>query len=292
MLPDVKWGPLDVIVGVTVTMLVVISILSFGGVVGTYAGFDTSVASPAGYLVGALSTALALLLVRLTRTPLWPVLLALALGVGVVSASYLVANDSGGGAAEVAGVPVSIITATAMAGSFAVIGLALSVVRYREPLSTLGFVRTSGFRPYLFAAGMWLIGLSILIVWMQVLIWLGVDFLVPPDTAQKALDEAGGSIVITILLVGIAGPIAEEVFFRGFVLTGLLKRFGVRRALLFSSLLFGLFHIDPGAIVPTFALGLILGWVYLKTGSVWPAMFAHGLHNTVAVLIAKYAPVS
>jgi membrane protease YdiL (CAAX protease family) len=127
---------------------------------------------------------------------------------------------------------------------------------------------------------------------MQVLIWLGVDFLVPPDTAQKALDEAGGSIVITILLVGIAGPIAEEVFFRGFVLTGLLKRFGVRRALLFSSLLFGLFHIDPGAIVPTFALGLILGWVYLKTGSVWPAMFAHGLHNTVAVLIAKYAPVS
>lgn len=292
MLPDVKWGPLDVIVGATVTMLVVISILSFGGVVGTHAGFDTSVASPAGYLVGALSTALALLLVRLTRTPLWPVLLALALGVGVVSASYLVANDSGGGAAEVAGVPVSIITATAMAGSFAVIGLALSVVRYREPLSTLGFVRTSGFRPYLFAAGMWLIGLSMLIVWMQVLIWLGVDFLVPPDTAQKALDEAGGSIVITILLVGIAGPIAEEVFFRGFVLTGLLKRFGVRRALLFSSLLFGLFHIDPGAIVPTFALGLILGWVYLKTGSVWPAMFAHGLHNTVAVLIAKYAPVS
>lgn len=292
MLPDVKWGPLDVIVGATVTMLVVISILSFGGVVGTYAGFDTSVASPAGYLVGALSTALALLLVRLTRTPLWPVLLALALGVGVVSASYLVANDSGGGAAEVAGVPVSIITATAMAGSFAVIGLALSVVRYREPLSTLGFVRTSGFRPYLFAAGMWLIGLSMLIVWMQVLIWLGVDFLVPPDTAQKVLDEAGGSIVITILLVGIAGPVAEEVFFRGFVLTGLLKRFGVRRALLFSSLLFGLFHIDPGAIVPTFALGLILGWVYLKTGSVWPAMFAHGLHNTVAVLIAKYAPVS
>lgn len=292
MLPDVKWGPLDVIVGATVTMLVVISILSFGGVVGTHEGFDTSVASPAGYLVGALSTALALLLVRLTRTPLWPVLLALALGVGVVSASYLVANDSGGGAAEVAGVPVSIITATAMAGSFAVIGLALSVVRYREPLSTLGFVRTSGFRPYLFAAGMWLIGLSMLIVWMQVLIWLGVDFLVPPDTAQKVLDEAGGSIVITILLVGIAGPIAEEVFFRGFVLTGLLKRFGVRRALLFSSLLFGLFHIDPGAIVPTFALGLILGWVYLKTGSVWPAMFAHGLHNTVAVLIAKYAPVS
>jgi membrane protease YdiL (CAAX protease family) len=55
---------------------------------------------------------------------------------------------------------------------------------------------------------------------------------------------------------------------------------------------FGLFHIDPGAIVPTFALGLALGWVYLKTGSIWPAIFAHGLHNTVAVLVAKYGNIT
>ena len=89
--------------------------------------------------------------------------------------------------------------------------------------------------------------------------------------------------------MGVVGPVAEEIFFRGFVLTGLLKRFGVRRALLLSSLLFGLFHIDPGAIVPTFALGLVLGWVYLKTGSIWPSIFAHALHNTLAVLIARYS---
>jgi membrane protease YdiL (CAAX protease family) len=117
----------------------------------------------------------------------------------------------------------------------------------------------------------------------------GVDLLVPPDTAKRALDEAGGSIIVTIVLVGILGPIAEEIFFRGFVLPGLIKRFGVGRSLLISSLVFSLFHIDPGAIVPTFALGLALGWVYLKTGSIWPAIFAHGLHNTVAVLVAKYA---
>ncbi|MCH7984354.1 MAG: CPBP family intramembrane metalloprotease [Chloroflexi bacterium] len=287
-LPEVKWGPLDVVVGAAVTMLVVISILSFGGVVGTYAGFETSVASPAGYIVGALSAALAILLIRITRSPLWPVVLALAFGVGVVSASYLIATDAGDGIAELVGIPVSIIAVTVMSGSFAVIGLALSAVRYREPLSALGFVKTSGFRPYLFAAGMWLIGLSALIAWVQVVIWLDIDLLLPRDTANDVLDQAGGSIVLTILLVAIAGPVAEEIFFRGFVLTGLLKRFGVGRALLLSSLLFGLFHIDPGAIVPTFALGLALGWVYLKTGSIWPAIFAHALHNTVAVLIAKY----
>jgi membrane protease YdiL (CAAX protease family) len=290
VIPEVKWGPFDVVIGTAVTMLVVISILGFGGVVGTSAGFETSVSSPVGYIVGALSAALAILLVRFTRSPTWPVVLALALGTGVVSVSYLVATDVGGGIAELFGVPVSIIAATAMSGTFAAIGIALSAVRYRVPLSALGFVGTTGFRPYLFGAGMWFIGLTVLVVWMQILIWLEVDLLLPPDTARQALDQAGGSIVITILLVGIAGPLAEEIFFRGFVLTGLLKRFGIGRSLLLSSLLFGLFHIDPGAIVPTFALGLVLGWVYLKTRSIWPAVFVHALHNTVAVLIARYGP--
>ena len=286
--PVVKWGPLDVVTGAGVTLLVIISILGFGGVVGTHAGFDTSVTSPTGYIVGAGAGMLAILLTLSTRSVLWPVVAALALGIGVVSLSYLVATDAGDGVAELFGVPVSIIAATMMSGSFALIGLAHSAVRYREPLSSLGFVGTSGFRPYLLAVGLWLLGLSVLIVWVQALIWLDIDALLPPDTANEALDQAGGSIVITILLVAVAGPIAEEIFFRGFVLSGLLKRFGVRRALLLSSLVFGLFHIDPGAIVPTFALGLVLGWVYLKTGSIWPSIFAHALHNGVAVLIARY----
>jgi len=286
--PAALWGPLDVVTGATLTMLIVISILSFGGVVGTSAGFETSITSPTGYIVGAISSALALLVVRLTRSPLWPVVLAMAVGIGVVSASYLIAIDAGDGVAEVGGVPVSIIMVTVMSASFAVVGFALSTVRYREPLGALGFIRTSGVRPYAFAAGMWLIGMVVLLMLMQLLIWLDIDFLLPPDTAQQALDEAGGNIVLTLLLVAVAGPVAEEIFFRGFVLTGLLKRFGGLRALLLSSLLFGLFHIDPGAILLTFILGVVLGWVYLKTGSIWPAIFAHALHNTVAILATKY----
>ena len=288
LLQEVMWGPLDVVTGATLTMLVVISILSFGGVVGTSAGYETSVTSPAGYIVGALSSVLAVLLVRVTRSPLWPVVVAISMGVGLVSASYLLATDAGDGVAEVVGVPVSIIAVTVMSASFAVIGFALSTMRYREPVGALGFIRTSGIKPYLFAAGMWLIGIVALLVVMQFLIWLGIDFLLPPDTAQQALDEADGNIVIALLLVAVVGPVAEEIFFRGFVLTGLLRRFGVARALLLSSLLFGAFHIDPGAILLTFMLGLVLGWVYLKTGSIWPAIFAHSLHNAVAVLATKY----
>lgn len=284
-----NWGALDVVIAATVTMLVVIAILSLGGAFGTNAGFDTTVTTPAGYYVGLLSTALAVVLLRLFRYPLWPVIAALAAGTGITMFSYQFAKDIGDGTAEFIGVPVGIIAATAMSGSFAATGIAFSVVRYREPFAALGFVKTIGIKPYLFAVAMWLVGLSVLMFWVQALIWFGVDSLVPPDTAKKALDEAGGSIIVTIVLVGILGPIAEEIFFRGYVLPGLVKKFGIGWALVLSSLMFGLFHIDPGAIVPTFALGLALGWVYLKTGSIWPAMFAHGLHNTVAVLVAKYA---
>ena len=285
-----KWGPFDVVIATTVTMLVVIAILSLGGAIGTDYGYDTTVPSPYGYYVGLLATALALILLRLFRSPLWPISLALAVGIGVIAASYQFATDPGAnGDAVIIGVPVAIISATAMSAAFATSGFSFSTVLFREPLRALGFVRTIGIKPYLFAAMMWIIALSILIFWVQALIWFDIDLLVPPDTAKRALDEAGGSIIVTIVLVGILGPIAEEIFFRGFVLPGLIKRFGVGRSLLISSLVFGLFHIDPGAIVPTFALGLALGWVYLKTGSIWPAIFAHGLHNTVAVLVAKYA---
>jgi len=272
-------------------MLVVIAILSLGGAIGTDAGFDSTVSTPTGYYVGLLVTVLALILMHLFRSPLWPILATLAIGVGVSAMSYQLASETGNGTGEFIGVPVTIITATAMSGAFAAAGFAFSTVRYREPISSLGFVKTRGIKPYLFASLMWLIGLSVLMFWVQALVWFGIDVLVPPDTAEKALEKAGGSIVVTIVLAGILGPIAEEIFFRGYVLPGLIKRFGIGRSLLLSSLMFGLFHIDLGAIVPTFVLGLALGWVYLKTGSIWPAIFAHGLHNTVAVLVVKYADI-
>lgn len=289
VIPDVNWGTSDIIIATMITMLMVVTILSLGGAVGTSSGFDTAVTTPAGYILGLGATAAMFVLARVTRSRMRPLMLTLGIGSGVVALSYLLATETSTGSAEIIGVPVAIVTATAMSGVFAATGFVFSVMRYSTPLGSLGFVATKGFRPYVYGIGMWLIGLTVLIFWSQILIWLNADSLLPPDTAQQAIEEAGGNILITVLLVGIGGPIAEEIFFRGFVLTGLLKRFGVGRALLISSLLFGLFHIDPGAIVPTFALGLILGWVYLKTGSIWPAMFVHGLHNTFAVLVAKYA---
>ena len=199
----VSWDVWDVVLAGTVMMLVVISIQSLGGAVGTDAGFNTNITSSAGYYVGILSAALSLILLRIFKTPLWPMIAALGVGFGITAISYLLATDVGDGTAILAGLPVGIVAATAMSGVFVATGITFSVVRFREPLSSLGFNKTSGVKPYLFAVAMWIVGLSVLMFWVQALAWFGVDVLAPPDTAKQALDRANGSIIATILLVGI-----------------------------------------------------------------------------------------
>lgn len=288
---EVPWNLVDVVGAITVTMLSVVTILNITGALGSASGFETSIGSPQGFIVGLAMLVIGVVVLRVLNSPLWPMVGSVGFAVVVIAISYSLASETSTGDAQIVGVPVSIIAATAMSGTFAAIGMAFSIINYRQPLSSLGFVRTSGIKPYVYAAGMWIIAVTSLMVWLQLLVWLDVSQLLPPDTASEALDSAGGNIVITVILVGLIGPFAEEVFFRGFMLSGLVKRFGTARSLIISSLVFGVFHIDPGAIVPTFVLGLALGWVYLKTGSIWPAIFGHGLHNTIAVLIAKYADV-
>ena len=98
------------------------------------------------------------------------------------------------------------------------------------------------------------------------------------------VDNGGGSLFLAWIIAGLWAPLAEEVFFRGFLLTSLRTRLNTWPALLISSGIFALFHISPGLYVPTFLLGLAFGWVYLKTRSIWPAVFAHALHNSLAVV--------
>ena len=90
--------------------------------------------------------------------------------------------------------------------------------------------------------------------------------------------------MLSVAIVGIWGPLTEEIFFRGFVLGGLRRRFGNRGALVLSAGLFALFHIDPTIYVPIFFFGIVLGWLYLHTGSVWPSVAVHVVHNTTILL--------
>jgi membrane protease YdiL (CAAX protease family) len=99
---------------------------------------------------------------------------------------------------------------------------------------------------------------------------------------------AFGTIAAGVLIV-IAAPFAEELFFRGFIFGGLRSRLSFPAAALFSGLIFGLFHFTgPGsiAVVPQLALlGFALAWLYEETGSIYPPIAVHAVNNALAFAI-------
>jgi membrane protease YdiL (CAAX protease family) len=91
------------------------------------------------------------------------------------------------------------------------------------------------------------------------------------------------------LLIVLAAPLSEEIFFRGFIFGGLRRRLSFPVAGLISACIFGVFHYtgpDSVGVLPLLAvLGLILAWVYEETGSIYPTMAIHALNNAIAFAI-------
>lgn len=115
------------------------------------------------------------------------------------------------------------------------------------------------------------------------------------DPAQDDVrDELGlggtsaGNIVVTYLLVVIGAAIGEELFFRGIVFAGLRKSMSLWPAAAVSSILWGLLHLtggNLGVVAVLTIFGLVLAWLYERTGTIWAGIIAHGLNNAIAVTV-------
>jgi sodium transport system permease protein len=95
-----------------------------------------------------------------------------------------------------------------------------------------------------------------------------------------------------LLTLAIIPALCEELFFRGYLQTAFRAGMAGPLAVIFSSMLFGLFHVIVRdalffeRFVPSCFLGLVLGTVCLRTGSVWPGMLLHALHNGFLLTLA------
>ena len=116
---------------------------------------------------------------------------------------------------------------------------------------------------------------------------LGIDLLLPPDVPQEVVFNGYAAVWTFEALAGWT-PLTEEIFFRGFVMPGLVARWGVMGAAVGSAVIFSLFHLHPGVLVPIFFTGLLLAALYHVTGSLWPPVIAHAGQNAVALLAIIY----
>ena len=107
-----------------------------------------------------------------------------------------------------------------------------------------------------------------------------------PEFMQNAYRTAGFVPVLWLALL-IAAPVAEETVFRGFLFVGILhSRLGPLGAILITSLIWALIHVqyDAYGVFTVFVTGLLLGMVRLATGSLYATIFLHFLMNLIATV--------
>jgi len=108
--------------------------------------------------------------------------------------------------------------------------------------------------------------------------------------APRDLTQLGLLIALNLILVG---PV-EELAFRGYIQQGLQNSLGKPAGLLVAAFLFGLIHSLNSlySVLPVFAVGLVLGFVWQRTGGNTTATaLMHGLYNTVEFLLIYFVQV-
>ena len=107
------------------------------------------------------------------------------------------------------------------------------------------------------------------------------------DEFEMLLQDRWGYAVI-----GLLAPLSEEIVFRGAILKSLLQsgRLPVWGAIALSALLFAVVHMNPVQMPHAFAIGLLLGWMYWRTGSILPGMAYHWANNSVAYVVSNVYP--
>ena len=165
--------------------------------------------------------------------------------------------------------------------------LLMAIVLTRNPGMSL---RLNSCRlPVCAAAILAAICLHPLLMWFTTL----VMYIYPPTGDLIAMELAISHILgdapglWAILLVFAVSPaIMEELAFRGFILSGFQRMKGSWGSILLTSLFFGLAHSVLQQSIVTFVVGVILGWIAVRTNSLIPCVLYHATHNGITVMIS------
>lgn len=103
-------------------------------------------------------------------------------------------------------------------------------------------------------------------------------------TTRLLAGAEGDVLVLIAIAAAIAAPIGEELFFRGWLQPVLGGAFRPVGAILGTAIVFSAIHGDPVGFLPRIELGVLFGLARWWTGSLWPAVLFHALHNGTSIL--------
>jgi len=96
------------------------------------------------------------------------------------------------------------------------------------------------------------------------------------------------SMWMNVLLISLLPGFCEEILFRGFMIR-FFEQYGKTTAVVISALLFAAFHLDPFRFLPVFLMGLLLGYLTIRSGSIINSMISHAINNGLALFFTAYA---
>jgi sodium transport system permease protein len=231
------------------------------------------------------------LLLRPTKPAPYPSVDQMALTMAVLFPLYFVVSSSLPGLSNNLSDSLRI---SAVASFVLILGLPLLVSWYRN----LTFASTFRMKPprgLIWLPGVLLIACSAWMFAHEILIYtqglIGTLQLERVASFQQRLQEV--PLWLILFAFALTPAVCEEFMFRGFVLSSLHK-LSRNWAVIVSALLFGLMHVLTTNVLalerflPTTFLGLILGWIAMRTGSIWPGMLLHALHNGLLLSMSRF----
>jgi len=103
-------------------------------------------------------------------------------------------------------------------------------------------------------------------------------------TDRFMLTTGIGGLLINLLLMAVLPAFGEEFVFRGILMKWFSKSMNVHMAIFLSAFLFSAIHIQFLGFFPRFFLGLLLGYVFYWSGSLWASILLHFLNNAMTVI--------
>ncbi|MGI8927144.1 MAG: CPBP family intramembrane glutamic endopeptidase [Tepidiformaceae bacterium] len=153
-------------------------------------------------------------------------------------------------------------------------------------------VRSLGLNAYR-AGSIWRPAVAVVAAYLLVAIYaaimtaVDIKSLEPESTVPSEVVRHSTTTVMAGLVAVVGAPLAEEFFFRGLIFGGFV-RWGFWPAAAISSALFTLAHLDPGSMIPFFAIGVVIAWLFWSRGSLWDGIIFPFVFNVTsfALLVA------
>ena len=175
--------------------------------------------------------------------------------------------------------------------------LILYAITRTEPMRQLGFRKPA-------KGWMLLIGIALMFISLPLTNLLGTwnekanfgEFL---ETFLKMLEDAAGDLtqrmlevdtvgglLFNLVVIALIPAIGEELTFRGVLQQALTRRCNAHVAIWLSAFIFSFIHFQFYGFLPRMFLGLILGYMFYYSGSIWTSILMHFINNGSAVVVA------